>query len=123
MDKATAVVHIAPAAGAQFTQYTAEFEALGSIQPSSMQRFVFVIEGEIETPGERLGPGGFAYFPAGQDQTLRAARPSRAVIIEKAYVPLTGWAAPKHFSGRDSQTDSQPLHGRRCRAGASASSR
>ena len=109
MDQATAVVHIAPAAGAQFTQYTAEFEAQGSMQPSSMQRFVYVIEGEIETPGERLSPGGFAYFPAGQGQTLRASRPSRAVVIEKTYVPLAGLAAPAYFTGRDSRIDSQPL--------------
>ena len=111
MDKVTAVVHIAPAAGAKFTQYTAEFEAQGSMQPSSLQRFVYVLEGEIETPGERLNPGGFAYFPAGQDQTLRAARPSRAVVIEKTYTPLTGLAAPKAFMGRESQIDSQPLLG------------
>jgi (S)-ureidoglycine aminohydrolase len=111
MDKATAVVHIAPAAGAKFTQYTAEFEAQGSMQPSSMQRFVYVIEGEIETPGERLSPGGFAYFPAGQGQTLRASRPSRAVVIEKTYVPLAGLAAPKYFTGCDNQIDSQPLLG------------
>ena len=37
--------------------------------------------------------------------------PSRAVVIEKAYVPLAGLAAPKHFNGRDSQIDSQPLLG------------
>jgi (S)-ureidoglycine aminohydrolase len=111
MDKATAVVHIAPAAGAKFTQYTAEFEAQGSLQPSSMQRFVYVIEGEIETPGERLSPGGFAYFPAGEGKTLRASQPSRAVVIEKTYVPLAGLAAPKVFTGRESQIDSQPLLG------------
>ena len=111
MENATAVVHIAPAAGANFTQYAAEFEAHGSMQPSSMQRFVYVIEGEIETPGERLSPGGFAYFPAGRGQTLRASRPSRAVVIEKTYVPLDGMAAPKYFTGRDSRIDSQPLLG------------
>lgn len=111
MDKATAVVHIAPPAGAKFTQYTAEFEAQGSMQPSSMQRFVYVIEGEIETPGGRLSPGGFAYFPTGHGQTLRASRPSRAVVIEKTYVPLAGMASPKYFMGRDSQIDSQPLLG------------
>ena len=76
MDKVTAVVHIAPAAGAKFTQYTAEFEAQGSMQPSAMQRFVYVIEGEIETPGERLSSGGFAYFPEGQGATFTVLRPS-----------------------------------------------
>jgi len=111
MAKATAVVHIAPAAGATFTQYTAEFEAEGSMEASPLQRFVYVLEGEVEGPGERLSAGAFAYFPAGQGQTLRATQPSRAVIIEKTYVPLAGFAVPKPFAGRDRQIEPQPLLG------------
>jgi len=111
MDRATAVVHIAPAAGAGFTQYTAEFEAQGSLEPGPLQRFVYVLEGEIETASERLSVGGFAYFPSGQGQRLRAARSSRAVIIEKTYVPLAGFAAPKPFAGCDRQIETQPLLG------------
>jgi (S)-ureidoglycine aminohydrolase len=111
MERVTAVVHSAPAAGAGFTQYTAEFEAQGSMEPGELQRFVYVIEGEIETPDERLVAGGFAYFPPGQAQRLRAARPSRVAVIEKAYVPLASFAAPKLFTGRESEIDQQPLLG------------
>lgn len=109
MEKATAVVHIAPASGASFTQYTAEFEAQGSMAASSQQRFVYVIEGELETSGEVISSGGFAYFPQGE--RLRAAQSSRAVIIEKTYVPLEGFAAPQSFTGRVSQIAPQPLLG------------
>ncbi len=109
MDKATAVVHIAAAAGAGFTQYTAEFEAEGTLEASAAQRFVYVLEGEIDTSGGVLSSGGFAYFPQGQ--RLRALRPSRAVVIEKKYVPLAGLAAPKFFMGRESQVEPQPLLG------------
>ncbi len=111
MDKATAVVHIAPAAGAGFTQYTAEFEAQGSMEPGPLQRFVYVIEGEIETPSERFNSGGFAYFPPGEGQRLRASRPSRAVVIEKAYVPLAGVLTAKRFAGHESRIEPQPLLG------------
>jgi (S)-ureidoglycine aminohydrolase len=111
MNKVTAVVHIAAAAGAGFTQYTAEFEAQGNMEPSSGERFVYVLEGEIETTGASLSSGGFAYFPPGQGQLLRASRPSRAAVIEKTYVPLAGFAAPQAFIGRESQVDSLPLLG------------
>jgi len=47
MQRATAVVHVSPAMGAGFTQYTAEFEAGGLLAPAEAQRFVYVIEGEL----------------------------------------------------------------------------
>src|SRR5260370_12455786 len=63
MRKATAIVHVAAAAGAQFTQYTAEFEAGGSLAPASFQRFVFILEGELEAQGSALTAGDYAYYP------------------------------------------------------------
>jgi len=38
MELATAVVHISPAGGAAFTQYTAELEPGGKLGPTSNQR-------------------------------------------------------------------------------------
>src|SRR6202035_882117 len=64
MHKATAIVHIAPAAGARFTQYTAEFEDGGTLEPASTQRFVYVLEGALEFDGRILPASDFAYFPA-----------------------------------------------------------
>ena len=38
-----AVVHVSPAAGAAFAQYTAELEPGGTLGPTSAQRFVYVL--------------------------------------------------------------------------------
>jgi len=45
MERATAIVHVSQAVGAGFTEYTAEFEAAGSLPPASEQLFVYVLEG------------------------------------------------------------------------------
>ena len=44
-DYVTVIVHAAPAIGAAFTQYTAEFEPGGSLGPAHGQRFLYVLEG------------------------------------------------------------------------------
>ena len=62
MQKATAIVHAAPAIGARFTQYTAEFEAGGSLGPASVQRFVYVLDGELNVDGTVLVRDDYAYF-------------------------------------------------------------
>ena len=48
MGKAAAIVHASPALGAGFTQYTAEMEAGGTLETCQYQRFVFVLEGDVE---------------------------------------------------------------------------
>ena len=47
MRDATAIVHVAPAAGAAFTQYSAEVAPGGCLGPAVGQRFLYVLEGEI----------------------------------------------------------------------------
>jgi (S)-ureidoglycine aminohydrolase len=80
MVKCTAIVHTAPAVGARFTQYTAEFEAGGRLGPCAVQRFVYVLEGELNVGR----PGSYAYDPA----KVTAMSSARAVVIEKEYVPV-----------------------------------
>ena len=46
-DGVNVIVHAAPAIGAAFTQYTAVFEAAGSLGPAHGQRFLYVLEGSI----------------------------------------------------------------------------
>src|SRR5438552_3514469 len=81
--KGAAIVHMAPARGARFTQYTAELESGGTIQPVPAQRFAYVLEGEIQAEGHTLGPAGFAYCPAGSQIDLTARGPARVAVIEK----------------------------------------
>jgi (S)-ureidoglycine aminohydrolase len=105
MVNTTAIVHVSPAAGAKFTQYTAEFEPGGSLSPTAAQRFVYVIEGHL---GE-LGPGQFVYVPAGTPLPIRAETRSRAAVIEKPYQPLEGVAAPETFTGDENAIASKPF--------------
>ena len=63
MKACSAIVHVGPASGARFTQYTAEFEAGGELGDTSAQRFIFVIEGgvELEVDGKTSALGGRGY--------------------------------------------------------------
>src|SRR5476651_2073379 len=94
MTKATAIVHAAPALGARFVQYTAEFEAGGSMGPALDQRFVYVLEGELKVDARSLAPGDYAYLPAGSVAAVSAVTTARAAVIEKPYQALAGTTAP-----------------------------
>jgi (S)-ureidoglycine aminohydrolase len=111
MRGATAIVHIAPAAGARFTQLTVEFEADGVIAPCPAQRFLYVLEGKIAVGDRHLGAGDFAYLPSGDSSEIRASTAARAAIIEKPYQPLAGIAAPSRFTGNETAMPAQPLGG------------
>ena len=67
MKRGAAVVHVGPALGAAFTQYTAELEPGGELGSTPAQRFLFVMEGSItlETQSKQnaLGVRGHAYIP------------------------------------------------------------
>jgi (S)-ureidoglycine aminohydrolase len=88
-----AIVHIGPAAGADFTQYTIEMETGGVLKSGfesdgGVQRFVYVLEGELtlNIPGrsETLSPRAYAYLPASLAHELTASAPACAAIIERA---------------------------------------
>jgi (S)-ureidoglycine aminohydrolase len=100
MSKCTAIVHIAPAAGAGFTQYTAEFEPGGRLGPCAVQRFVYVLEGQLNLGG----PGAYAYQPP----EVSAMSNSRAAVIEKEYVPGPV-APPGPLVGCESDVKPRPL--------------
>jgi (S)-ureidoglycine aminohydrolase len=111
MRKANAIVHIGPAGGARFTQYTAEFEAGGTLDPASLQRFVYVLEGDLTAGARTLVPGDYAYLPPGSQEVLSAARPARLAVIEKPYQPLAGISAPAFVTGKESAITGQPFMG------------
>ncbi len=111
MHKATAIVHAAPAMGARFTQYTAEFEVGGSLATASVQRFLYVLDGELEIDGALLTSGGYAYFPPEHTAAITAKIAARAVIVEKAYQTITGVSAPACFTGHESDVAAVPLMG------------
>ncbi|MEQ1756975.1 MAG: (S)-ureidoglycine aminohydrolase [Vicinamibacterales bacterium] len=100
MQRATAIVHAGPAIGAAFTQYTAEFEAAGTLAPASLQRFIYVIDGSVRVDGRTLGTGDFAYLPPGVG-VIEATQPARAAVIEKPYQALTDVAPSEGLVGRE----------------------
>jgi (S)-ureidoglycine aminohydrolase len=109
------VIHAAPQLGARFTQMTAEFAAGGTLAAASAQRFIYVIEGELElaTAGKKhvLLPGAFAYLPQGAQHSVRAASASRAAVIEKVYESQPGTAAPEAVIGDESRVTPVALMG------------
>jgi (S)-ureidoglycine aminohydrolase len=115
MRKATAIVHAAPRLGARFTQYTAECELEGALGGTLLQRFVYVIEGELRLScgnlRQDLKAGAFAYIPAGSAHSVVASQISRALVIEKPYRELSGVTAPEALCGDIKLSVPQPLLG------------
>ena len=97
MRNATAIVHVSPAAGAAFTQYTAEFGANGTLGPAVGQRFLYVLEGAIHLDGRTLSANAFAYLPEGCNIPATSDGPARAVVIEKPYASIDGSRPPAMF--------------------------
>src|SRR5438874_1579650 len=85
MKNATAIIHVGPAIGARFTQFTVEFEDGGVLGPATVQRFVYVLEGEVSIADRNLGPGDYAYSPGTSGAIINARTASRAAVFEKAY--------------------------------------
>jgi len=113
MTKCSAIVHVSPALGARFTQYTAAFDAGGELGTASAQRFIFVIEGSVKVEAEgksrKLGTNGYAYFPEGSQYRVVAAKASRLAVIEKHYQPFDSAKAPHLIVSSEDAVSSHPL--------------
>ena len=109
MQRATAIVHVSPAVGAGFTEYTAELEEGGRLGPAAGQRFVYVLEGELAVDGRALGPGGYAYLPEGCQAAVNAAGRARAAVIEKPYRALDGARPPDMLIGDEGALPAKAL--------------
>jgi (S)-ureidoglycine aminohydrolase len=114
MQRATAIVHISPAGGAAFTQYTAELEPGGTLGTTTNQRFLYLLEGAADlatdTSFHSLIPGSFAYIPEDAAHTLTAQQPTRLAVIEKPYEPLATTPAPEIVIGHEEKVLSAPLN-------------
>ncbi len=118
-----AIVHAAPQMGAEFAMMTLEMEAKGTLSQGSLQRFVYVLEGELQLhePASRqssLRAGSFAYLPVKYAHTLVAQSAVRAIVIEKIFEPLThtqsapqGQGVSRLTVGVESQIASSALNG------------
>jgi len=115
MKLGTAIVHIAPAASAAFTQYTAELEPEGTLGSTTAQRFVYVLEGSADlatgSSFQTLNAGGYAYLPPAAEHTLTAREKTRLAVIEKPYQTLDGVAAATTLVGKESSITPVALMG------------
>ena len=115
MQRGAAIVHISPAAGAAFTEYTAELEPGGTLGPTTAQRFVFVLTGDVDLATDRsfqsLAASDYAYIPANLTNTITAKSAARLAVIEKAYQALDGVAPPVLFTGKEANVASTSLMG------------
>jgi (S)-ureidoglycine aminohydrolase len=113
MKACAAIVHISPALGARFTQYTAEFEAGGELSGTSAQRFIFVIDGgvrlEAENKSAELNARGYAFLPEGLKHRVVATKASRVAVIEKPYQALASVASPQLIISNEDAVSSHPL--------------
>ena len=114
MRACTAVVHAGPALGAAFTQYTAEFAEDGELGDTPAQRFLYVLEGAVKVTVNgketELGARGYAYFPEGTEHRVRAAKVSRAVVVEKVYAALKGVNPPSTLISNEDKVASSALN-------------
>ncbi len=115
MKNAAAIVHISPAIGASFTQYTAELEPDGTLGDTTSQRFLYVLEGTAtlatDNTSDSLKAGSFAYIPTDTAHTLKAQQPTRLAVIEKPYEPLSSSPAPELLIGNENAVTATALGG------------
>ena len=113
MKNASAVVHIGPALGAAFAEYTAELEPQGELAPAAAQRFLYVMEGAIvlEAGQKRhdLGMRGYAYLPENLPHRVLAKEKSRVAVIEKRYQPWDTANPPRLLVSSEDAVSSHPL--------------
>ncbi len=113
MKACAAIVHAGPAIGARFAQYTAEFESGGELGPTSAQRFVYVLEGQLELEMDgrpsSLGVRSYAYLPEGTPHRVIATKLSRAAVIEKHYQPLASFELPSAIISSEDTIPAEPL--------------
>ena len=113
MKNCSAVVHVGPALGAAFTQYTAEFESGGELGATDAQRFLYVLEGSVKVEGEgkshQLAARGYAYFPEGPAHRVVAAQTSRVAVFEKSYQPLDSVKRPSAILSNEDAVESHAL--------------
>ena len=113
MKNASAIIHVGPALGAAFTEYTAELEPKGELAAATAQRFLYVVEGAIALEAGKkrhdLGLRGYAYLPEDLPHRVFAKEKSRVAVIEKRYQPVETSKPPRLLVASEDAVPSHPL--------------
>ena len=116
----SAIVHISPAAGAGFTQYTVELQPGGVLAPAylpGVQRFLYVVSGSVNLTSlsdpttATLSQGGFAYTPPEVLDQVTAITTTVLQVVEKPITILTSNPDPEILLGNESDIPPVPLDG------------
>jgi (S)-ureidoglycine aminohydrolase len=115
VSRGVVVIHCSPKLGSGFLQCTVELEAFGGIAPCVDQRFVWVLEGEVDVEDgngvKRLAGGQYCYLPAGFVGGIMALSSAKLSVIEKKYEALAGVAAPQALFGTEADVPAVALGG------------
>ena len=119
-----AIVHVAPQAGAAFTQMTVELETGGTLTQGPTQRLIYVIDGKLtldeasNKKPHKMSAGTYAYLPTEHPHTLTAKSKATVVVIDKPFLPLDPDASvleenayPEFLIGNEKDLPATPLNG------------
>jgi len=115
--KTGGIVMISPQMGARFCMFVAKMEkgATAGAPSPEMQRFVYVLEGALQTKcgaaKATLAPGGYAYFPPDAEHSIVATKPTRAILFEKPFTPSPSGGRPRAVTGRIQDVAGGPFLG------------
>ncbi len=114
LTKGSAVVHTGAASGATFAQLSVELQAGGTFASNGHQRFLYVLEGEIQLalePGPKsLTPGSFAYLPPRAAHRISSTGTATFVVIERA-PNGSAHSEPDLLIGHEQHVPGTPLMG------------
>ncbi|MFC3207001.1 (S)-ureidoglycine aminohydrolase [Aquamicrobium soli] len=106
---------ITPQMGARFSEFFADLPQGAAVGPAlpGIQRFLFVLAGEIELAIDgaphTLGEEAYALLPADSWHEIRAVKASRLVVLEKRYAGLAGTEPPQAVIARAANIPGSPI--------------
>src|SRR5207253_8112779 len=110
------VVHISPATGAGFAQYTALLDRGATAGPPTdgVERFIYMLDGvatlETGDGNVNMREGSFAFVPADhRAQRFVATGPGRALVFEKRFVAAEGVEPCRLVRGHESEVAAAPF--------------
>ncbi len=105
------IVHISPELGARFKMFTVEMEmgAVAEAVKSGLERFVWIIDGEVSVDGQNLKAHEYAYFPSGDNSNLTAKFAARVMVIERVMSLLEGSEPPQKIVAGANQISPRAL--------------
>ena len=110
---ATAIVLIAPVMGARFSQTLVTLPIGNAMlqNADSIERFIYVLDGEMKWQEQTLQSGSYLYLPPDEGTEFIVNEAARLLIFEKRFVPREGEPLPETVVGREAEIEDAPFLG------------